>query len=368
VAQLGVLGVSALLFSLLLSARRAQAAPAPQSLVFLQSNVATHPSLERVVDATRGPLAELGVELLVGARPSSAELGAMTRAAHDWADSTHAIAVVWLDNPAAGQPGSVIYFFDPLRKRLLTRSLAIDESESAAAEEVAVVLRSAVGALQAGADVAMTEVKVPEPAKAPTPAPNRKPAHDAAPAESAQRTRQRSAELGVGLDYVGTIVAKDSSWQSGARLSLEFRPARSRWLFGAAYQFLPPLRAESSQVTTKLYRHPAEVTLGVRLLGESFRLEPELAFIADRVLRETERADAPLVATPRATRWLWAVSARIRTRWLLSRRLSAVTALGADFVLNPFEQVVEAAGPRAQLYSLLTIRPLAEVGLAIDLW
>jgi len=167
---------------------------------------------------------------------------------------------------------------------------------------------------------------------------------------------------------VGTIVARDSGWQSGARLSLGFRVARSRWLLGAAYQFLPPLRAESSPVRTRLSRHPAELTLGVQLFGESFRLEPELAFVADRVRRETERADSPLVATPPEARWLWAVSARIRARWSLTPRLSAVAALGADFVLNPFDQVVAEAATRAQLHSLLAVRPFTEAGLALDLW
>jgi hypothetical protein len=360
-----VLGIS-LSFFLALSEHRVQAAPETQNLVFLRSNIPTHPSLDQVVEATRGPLAELDVELLVSARPLSAELGAMTRAARALAHSTRALAVVWLDNPPAGKPGSVIYFFDPIRKRLLTRSLAIDESDTAAAEEVAVVLRSAVDALSAGADVAMTEVKVAEPANVPLPTANPEPARDTAQAEASEY--QQLAHLSVGLGYVGTIVAKDSSWQSGARLSLGFRPAHSRWLLGAAYQFLPPLRAESSQVTTRLFRHPAEVALGVHLFGESFRLEPELAFVADRVHRETERADSPLVATPPSTRWLWAVSARIRTRWSLTTRLSVVAALGADFVLNPFAQVTEGAVPPAELYSLIAIRPLAEAGLAIDLW
>jgi hypothetical protein len=367
-AQLRLLVGSLLLFFLAWSEHRAHADPATQSLVFLQSSVPTHPSLDRVVEATRGPLAELGVELLVAARSSSAELGATTRAAHALADSSHAIAVVWLDNPPAGNPGSVIYFFDPLRKRLFTRSLAINESETAAAEEVAVVLRSAVGALLAGADVAMTEVKVSEPAKVPTLASKPEAARDTAQAEGSQCQPLECAHLGVGLGYVGTIVATDSSWQSGARLSLDFRPARSRWVLGAAYQVLPPLRAESSQVTTRLYRHPAELALGVRLLGESFRLEPELAFVADPVLRETERADSPLVATPPTTRWLWALSARIRASWSLTTRLSAVAGLGADLVLNPFKQVTEEVVPQAQVYSLIAIRPLAEAGLAFDLW
>jgi len=348
---------------LVLGGRRAHAASATLSLVFLRSNVQTHPSLEQVVEATSGPLSELGVELLVAARPSSAELGAMTRAARDLADSTHAIAVVWLGNPPAGQPGSVIYFFDPLRKRLLTRSLAINESEAAAAEEVAVVLRSAVGALQAGADVAMTEVKIPEPTKAPKSPVQPRPARDSARGVGSQS--ERPAQLGLELGYVGTLVAKGSSWQSGARLALDLQPARSRWLFGAAYQVLPPLRVESSQVTTQLSRHPVEITLGALLFGESFRIEPELAFIADRMLRETERADAPLVATPKAARWLWAVSARIRTRWSLSGRLSVVTTLGADFVLNPFDQVVAEANEQQPLYSLFTVRPRADAGLAL---
>src|SRR5882724_2968442 len=92
----------ALLLSAWLAEQPAFAQTASRHVVFLQPSAAAHPSFESVLDAARGPLAELGVELLVAVRPSSTELGATTRGAGALARSTHALAVVWLDSEQSG--------------------------------------------------------------------------------------------------------------------------------------------------------------------------------------------------------------------------------------------------------------------------
>lgn len=335
---------------------------AARRTVFLESKANTHPSLESVLDATRAPLAELGVELAVAPRPAATSLAATTQAAKTIAQASEALAVVWLDGERAKSSWAVLYFFDAARSRLLTRRVEVSASEPAAAEEVAVVLRSAVGALLEGEEVAMTEVAVPEVKRQPVapPPPVAKAALVPAP--------QQPNSFGVGLGYVGSVFSEHGNWQSGARLALAFRPLSSRWWLGAAYEFLVPLDLEGAGAATRVVRHPGELSVARELLRGRVRLAPELALIGDAVHRETKLVEAPLEATEPSTRWLWAVSMRLRGRCLLGTRLSLWGSLGADFVLNPFEQVAAQPSTELEVASLLRVRPRLEAGFLLDLW
>jgi hypothetical protein len=247
---------------------------------------------------------------------------------------------------------------------LLTRQVEVSDSESAAAEEVAVVLRSAVGALLEGEEVAMTEVALPEVKKEP-PAPLARPAPPTRPPPQAP---SRPNSFGVGLSYVGSIFNDQGTWQSGARLALALRPFASRWWLGAAYEVLPPLDADGAGATTRVARHPAELNVAHELLSGWLRIAPEFAVVADAVHRETREVDADLEATSPSTRWLWALSMRLRGRCVLGVRSSLWGSLGADFVLNPFEQVAAQPGAERAVASLLAVRPHVEAGFLFDLW
>jgi hypothetical protein len=355
--------LTCLLCALFLAGNSATArAAAARRAVFLESAGSAHPPLTSVLEATRAPLAELGVELAVAARPNSPDLAATTEAARTLAHSLQAVAVIWLDTERAGSSFLVLYFFDPARSRLLTRRVEVSESESAAAEEVAVVLRSAIDALLEGEELAMTEVAVAEVKEEP-PAPRPRPALPLSPA-----ARLKPETLALGLGYVGSIFTEEASLQSGARLSLSIRPPRSRWWFAAAYEFLASLEANAAGAVTEVARHPIEVAVARDLFTGALRLSPEAALIADAVHRQTERADAPLEATAPSTRWLWAVSLRFRGSWSLATRVWLVSALGADFVLNPFEQVAAQSASRASVSSLLAVRPRLEAGFSMNLW
>lgn len=351
-----------LVFVLLFGAGEARSAP--RRTVFFESAAGAHPSLKSVLVATRAPLAELGVELSVAPRPAAASLAATTQAAKSIAQTTQALAVVWLDTEGERSSSAVLYFFDAARSRLLTRQVEVSESEPAAAEEVAVVLRSAVGALLEGEEVAMTEVALPEVKKEP-PAPLTPPA-PASPAPLPPASRPNS--FGVGLSYVGSIFNDQGTWQSGARFALAIRPFASRWWLGAAYEMLLPLDADGAGARTRVTRHPAELSVARELLSGRLRIAPELALIADAVHRETRDVDATLEATAPSTRWLWALSMRLRGRCVLGERASLWGSLGADFVLNPFEQVAAQPGSELAVASLLAVRPHVEAGFLFDLW
>jgi hypothetical protein len=215
-----------------------------------------------------------------------------------------------------------------------------------------------IDALLEGEEVAMTEVTVPEVKEAP-PAPPPLPPPAVAP---------KPETFGFGFGYVGSIFNKEATWQSGVRLSLALRPAHSRWWLAAAYEFLMPLEANAAGAVTRVDRHPGEVTVARDLFTGTLRLAPEAALLVDAVHRQTERADAPLEATAPSTRWLWAFSLRFRAGLALAPRLSLIGALGADFVLNPFEQVAAQSDAHARVSSLLAVRPRLEAGFLMNLW
>jgi hypothetical protein len=147
--------VSALLGLIVLSPASAFAKP---RVLFLEAAVASGSEIEPVIEVTRDQLTELGVELGVAPRPSDARLSVITSHAQTAAVASAAIAVVWLDTQRSA---TTIYFYEPKAPRLLTRKLTVSRSSAAAAEEVALILRSAISAVLEGEEVAMTEIEVP---------------------------------------------------------------------------------------------------------------------------------------------------------------------------------------------------------------
>ena len=88
--------------------------------------------------------------------------------------------------------------------------------------------------------------------------------------------------------------------------------------------------------------------------------------MADPAVRTTEEVTDSLEGIPSTTRWTWAVSARLRLAvnpipdWWFD------VAMGADFLLNPFNYVVGHPEP-ASVLSLLPSRPRLELGAAVDI-
>jgi hypothetical protein len=286
-------------------------------------------------------------------------LATSARQAPKLAAAGSALGVVWLDERA---PGVVVYFYDAVGHHLYARQVDASGSPTSMAEEIAIVLRSAIGAVLDGNVIAMTEVPIPakelgEPVE---PAPRAPP-----PA----RDSERRAQLRLGGSYVGTVFSRATPFQHGARAALALTLPSSPWYVGVGYSYFPALHLVRRGIRVQLDRHPGELVGGLELRVASAYVTVEGAVIGDRLVRSAASDDTELVATSSSARWLWALSTRLGGSLGITERLRLRANVGVELLLNPFDQVIaDVAGDTTVLSSPLLARPRFELGLTVALW
>jgi hypothetical protein len=355
--------ISTWLFAAMLLVVAPEALAAPTRVVLLtdarESDVAVVGLDAQLVAAASAQLAEIGVDVELRSEAQSS-LSANARRAREIAASSPTLAVTWCKRDAEGL---LIYFYDPSGPRLYSRAVGWAGSASAASEEIAIVIRSAVSAVQEGSAVGMSEVRLPEPLSAPV---------KVAPARHAEaEKRPATAVQGLvrlGASYVGTLYSTDAAWQHGAALSVSLRPANSRWFAGAAYTYFGALTITERGVHTQVRRHPGEVFVGWELRLAPFSFVAEGALVADRLERSTEQVPEGLSAAPVSRRWLWAISTRLGGVLPLNDSVRCFFNVGAEFLLNRFDYDVESASAREIVGSPMVARPRLELGVSVALW
>jgi hypothetical protein len=358
---LGLLVVSALLIV------SRTAAAIPERVVLLtkeQRSEALDEIDGQLLVAAKGQLAEIGIDvvLMPGARDS---LASNAQIARKIAVTSPTLAVVWFERRANTL---VVFFYDPAGPRLYSRQFAASGAPAAASEEIAIVLRSAVNAVIEGGAVGMAEVRLPEPqAEQPKPLREKKP--KAKPLADEPGTDSRAdAMLRIGASYVGALYAVGSAWQSGGALSLSLKPPEGLWFVGLAYTYFPALTIDELGTQSEIRRHPGELFAGVEIRLVPIWFVAEGALIADLMERSTERVRAGLTPTADSQRWLWAFSTRIGGAVPLADRARCFFTVGAEFLLNRFDHVVETEGSATTVASPMRARPRIELGLLVGLW
>jgi hypothetical protein len=302
--------------------------------------------------SARAQLSDLSAELLAEVRTTDS-LEDSAGLARLLAERTEALAVVWLDT----DEGVVtVFLFESTGRRLRARRVLVSGTAAAAAEEVGVVVRSAISALLEGTEVFMPEIPVPEPARA---AP---PREEPPPAPVERAAGDDRLRLSVG--YVGTLYSLDAAWQNGVATGLALKPSASPWFVEVGYGFFPPLTLSTESVTSELRRHPIELGFGLDLAVGRFRAATEAIFIVDLVSRRTTRADAPLSRSPADVRTLYAASVRLRGALPLGVGFQLYLAFGAEFLLNRFDHVVEGGNSPEPSITQLAARPRADTGVS----
>jgi hypothetical protein len=296
-------------------------------------------------------LSDLDVER-IEAEAGAATLEDSARMARVEAERHGALAVVWLESDA----GVVtVFLLEAKRGRLRARRVLVSGTAEAAAEEVGVVIRSAISALLEGIEVSMPEIAVPH---EPTPPAPEQPAPPPAPPAS------RPEHLRLLAGYLGTLYSLDAAWQNGVAASAALRLFDSPWFFELGYAFLPPLELSAPGVKSSLRRHPVEAGVGLELGIGRFRVATEALFIADFVSRRTTRADEPLARAPSESRTLFAGSLRLRGALPLGSGFAFYAAFGAEFLLNRFDHVVRGSESPEPSITQLAARPRVDAGLS----
>lgn len=303
--------------------------------------------------SARAQLSDVDVETIEEVA-EGATLEDSAKAARSLSERHGAFAVVWLDS---GDGVVTVFLFESKGRRLRARRVLVSGSAEAAAEEVGVVIRSAVSALLEGAEVSMPEIPVPVAAEV-------KPVSPPAPAPAPAPASQEEARLRLSAGYLGTLYSLDAAWQHGVAASVTLRPFEIPWFIELGYGFLPPLELSAAGVRSELERHPCELGVGLELGLGRFRIATEALFIVDFTTRRTTRADEPLARAPSESRTLYAGSLRLRGALPLAGGLAAYAAFGAEFLLNRFDHVVRSADSPEPSITQLAARPRADIGLS----
>jgi hypothetical protein len=336
---------------------RTAAAEAGRVVLLLSEAASSGQPLDiQLLAALRGQLQELDVEVLV-VRKAQEPFASAARRAKEIASKERALGAIWLD---LSPNGLSVFLFDSTG-HLYARDLEPEGSLASQSEAIAIVLRSAIAALLDGSLVSMTEVQLPLPVASP--------GAEVPGAPLTQAAAGERANLRVGLSYVGTLLSRRTPWQHGAALMLIANAADSPWFFGLDYTQFTPLDLESNGVRMRLQRHPFEAFGGLQLRVAAVWFNVQAALSADYVARTTEQVSEGLLPMPDSGRWLWAISSRLGVTLPVSRRLSGVLNVGADFLLNPFHQVIAQtnSGNRVVASPLLA-RPRLELGATVSVW
>lgn len=325
------------------------------ALVLTEAESSGQPLDTQLLAALRGQLKELDVEVLVVRKPHE-PFASAARRARQIASKERALGVIWLEPSPSGLS---VFLYDSTG-HLYARDLEADGSLASQSEAIAIILRSAIAALLEGALVSMTEVQLPSLVATPAQVP--------AAAPGAPPTRKR-AHLRAGLSYVGTLFARRTPWQHGAAVALTANAADTPWFFGLDYAHFAPVEFEANGVATRLQRHPFEGSVGLELRVGALWFNVQGALSADYLVRTTQRVSEGLRAAPASSRWLWAISTRLGVTVPVSDRISGVLNVGAEFMLNPFHQVIAQTNSGNEVVaSPLLARPRLELGAAISVW
>ena len=302
--------------------------------------------------SARAQLSDLDVQT-IEEEGGGATLEDSARRARLAAERHGALAVVWLD----GEEGVVrVFLFEAKGRRVRARRVLVSGTAEAAAEEVGVVIRSAVSALLEGAEVSMQEIDV---AVESPPPPRERPAEAPPPAPAAGPERLR-----VLVGYLGTLYSLDAAWQNGLAASASLRLFDSPWFVELGYGFLPPLSLSAPGVKSELERHPVELGLGLELGIGRLRVATEALLLVDFVSRRTTRAEEPLARAPSESRILYAGSLRLRGGLPLGAGFGIYTAFGAEFLMNRFDHVVRSSDSEEPSITQLAARPRVDAGLS----
>ncbi|MCK7493764.1 MAG: hypothetical protein MZW92_22345 [Comamonadaceae bacterium] len=225
--------------------------------------------LERLTEALRSQLAEIGVEVVVssGSAPE--------------AMSGDVLAVVWIERT---DDALIVHFYEPAGSTLRERRIPMRDADAASVEEVAVIVRSAARALIDRA-----------PDSPPPPILLLPRLRLLLPARS---RRLRSPHFQGSIAYHGDLYSTDFVWQQGMTLALIGR--LGGLMIGAEYSAMVPIEKRTSEVEVLIVRHPIALVIGyeVPLSGGRLRLRTEGAVVADPIHRSTRWVIPELEPTP----------------------------------------------------------------------
>ncbi|WP_224367364.1 hypothetical protein [Hyalangium versicolor] len=281
------------------------------------------PEDEALARRVQGQLSDLPVVLRVspGPAPGPSE-EEQWRTAVELAGSESARVAIWFTH----EPEAIgVHIAEPSTQHLFFRRIQAETPRgrldaSALAETAALVVRSAVKALEAGREVGV-EVKVAEPDP---------PAPEPPPSAPAPTPPEPGDSWVVAVGWQATLDGASPQGQQGLQLGADWE---GRWLRGRVRVLMSlPARLSDTYTRVSLSRHAAIVGLGVPLSStKRFRVGADLGVGLAGFRRSTVVLAPEVIATPPRLTLAPHVSPELSLRWR-GGRVALEASLAMDVV------------------------------------
>jgi hypothetical protein len=240
-----------------------------------------------------------------------------------------------------------MYFFDPWKNQLRTRTVEAGASATANAETLALILRAEL----------LAYLSEPPPSLPPSPPPQ----PPLPPSPPSPRPDPRWA---LAVSYIAGTFLRDQGAQWGLGLAAEHR--WSRLYAGARYGILPGQEVHAEAVTLTVDRRPFDLHVGYfSPEHQVVRVAAEALLSGDWVSRHTDFAAASLLAQSDDHRLVVGAGLRGRAEVRILRNLSVLLALGIEAPLNPHDFQIVRETSSTTVARLSPIRVTGEVGVNI---
>lgn len=280
------------------------------------------------------------------------------------------LAFIWVDT----QPDSIaVRFYEAAGGHLRERRIPVASIDAASIEEVAIVVRSAVGALLernrrsasnlAAASGGVQELDVSRSSDSGAPG-------QAGGIPDTGNPRERGAPshpLRVSVSYVGQAYASALRWNHGVAMGLAWQGWANGLSLGVSYTWVAPVELRTEQLEVTLRRHPGELILGweAPLWQPWLKLRPEAALGGEAVLRHSRGLSSQVEAAGKQRRWAWTASGRLALVVVASSGWQGFVAAGADCLLSRFSYELAGEGG-GTLIEPRRIRPVVHGGVAVE--
>jgi hypothetical protein len=343
----------------------------PDRVVLVLHEASPAAGVLRTFDRMHEQLGERDLDISAIDLPRVESLEGQAQRAATIAAAEHANAVFWFVEFTNGVVR--LYALHAASGRVFARDVKLRGDATARRDQLSLALRAAIpAALDGGHELGKPVLVLPPDVSARSrakqegePSMRGGDAEDGEAAPVDAEKRAESWQMAVAFGYIGSSIAEDFEWQSGAAVDLMFRVPRAfRASVGAGYAAETTIRGAGADAIVS--RVPIEGRLGVeRALGPG-NLTLEAGTILDIWRRRTRvRSDALVPAAPSTTP-LWGGVLGLRVEAPLNAFVNLFLSLEAQWLPSD-HAIVFGSSPEEQQEQARTLRPQIGTGLVFEL-
>ena len=337
----------------------ASESPAPTTVVMIVPVDQDEESLP-MIRAIQSQFSDLEINLrLVSVEALASSLRSQVQIAERETNANDALAVFWCDIGA--QERTFLYLAEAGGDRLLVRRLS-DMEEGALAEELAIIVRTAVSELMRGGRIGVAvstiaELNEPSP---PPPPPEPPPVEEPEPPVPDRRI------LSVRLSYAMYTHSSEHPAVHGLDLGIGVR-FHQNWSVTSGYTILTTISSRGDLAAVRLNRHPINLGIRANLDREVIRIAGTLKMLFDYTTFENDSLADGMISTTDTGNFLLSVFPTVEFAWYVHPRLGFFVAGGAEISIISRQYVIQGDDKRQTMLDSWPVQPWFFAGIVVEM-